>query len=304
TATDMAAYARMLLNRGRADDGGTLLSGASFERFTTPVIGTETPGTSYAYGLGVLEVDGHAWLRHSGGMVGYYALLECDMDAGVGAIMLVNGLAEREPLVRYALAVLRAWKEGRHLPDMPLARDPYAVVNGEELAGGYRSQGREIALRAEGGRLLLRADGHEVALEPEPDTPGNFAVPHPSHDRYALTLERADGKVVALLHGPDRYVGDEVEETADVEVPEAWTGLTGLYRAYNPWFPSFRVYVRGGGLFLAAGEGEQPVEELEEGEFRVGASWSPDRVSFGTVLDGRAQVATYNGHPFWRSFEE
>jgi D-alanyl-D-alanine carboxypeptidase len=304
TAADMAAYARMLLNRGRTDDGTTLLSEASFERFTTPVIETETPGTSYAYGLGVLMVDGRAWLRHSGGMVGYYALLECDVDTGVAAIMMVNGLAEREQVVRYALSVLRAWKEGHDLPDVPPAPDPHAVANAEELAGRYRSRGREITLRADGGRLLLHADGEEVALEPDPDIPDALAVPHPSLDRFALTPERADGKVVALLHGPDRYVRQGVEETTDREAEDAWKQLTGLYRAYNPWFPAFRVYIRGGALFLSAGEGEYRMEAVGESEFRVGESRSPDRVSFGTVLDGRAHVATYNAHPFWRSFEE
>ena len=304
TAADMAAYARMLLNRGLADDGAPLLSEASFERFTMPVIGTETAGTSYAYGLGVLEVDGHTWLRHSGGMVGYYALLECDMDAGVAAVMLVNGLAEREPVVRYALSVLRAWKEGNDLPEVPPAPDPYAVANAEEFAGRYRSRGREITLLADGDGVLARSDGDEVALEPDPDAPESFAVPHPSLDRFALTLERADGVVAALLHGPDRYVRDGIEETTDPEAPKAWEQLTGLYRAYNPWFPAFRVYVRGGALLLSAGDGEHRMEAVGEGEFRVGESWSPDRVSFGTVLDGRPHVATYNAHPFWRSFEE
>jgi hypothetical protein len=304
TAADMAAYARMLLNCGRTDEGATLLNEASFERFTAPVIETETPGTSYAYGLRVLEVDGHAWLRHSGGMVGYYALLECDMDAGVGAIMLVNGLADREPVARYALSVLRAWKEGNDLPDVPSAPDAYAVANAEEWTGRYRSRGRELALRADGGRLLLEAEGEEVALEPDRETPGALAVPLPSLDRFALIAERADGFVVALLHGPDRYVREGSEETTDPEVPDAWKQLTGLYRAYNPWFPAFRVYVRGGELFLCASEGEERMEAVGEEQFRVGESWSPDRVSFGTVLDGRAQVATYNAQPFWRSFEE
>ncbi|HEY2803909.1 MAG TPA: serine hydrolase domain-containing protein, partial [Actinomycetota bacterium] len=210
TAADMAAYARMLLNRG-GTDGGTILGESSFERFTAPVIETETPGTSYAYGLGVLQVDGHAWLRHSGGMVGYYALLECDMDAGVAAIMMVNGLADREPVVQYALSVLRAWKEGNDLPDVPPAPDPHAVANAEELAGRYRSRGRQITLRVDGGRLLLHAEGEEVALEPDPETPEALAVPHPSLDRFALTAERADGHVVALLHGPDRYVREGIE---------------------------------------------------------------------------------------------
>src|SRR5204863_948656 len=190
------------------------------------------------------------------------------------------------------------------LPEVPPAPDPYTVPDASELAGRYRSRDREITLRADGARLLLAAEASEVALEPDPESPDTFAIPHPSMDRFALAPERADGKVVAVVSGPDRYVRDGVEETDDIATSPAWEQLTGLYRAYNPWFPAFRVYVRGGKLFLAAGDGEHPVEEVGEGEFRVGEAWSPDRVSFGTVLDGRAQVAIYNAHPFWRSFEE
>jgi D-alanyl-D-alanine carboxypeptidase len=305
TAADLAAYARMLLNRGRADDGATLLSEASFERFTTPAIAVpDTPGMSYAFGLDVLEVDGHAFLRHSGGMVGYYALLECDLDTGLGAVMLVNGLADRESVVGFALKVLLAVKEGSELPDLPPAPDPYAVPNASDAAGRYRSRDREITLRTDARRLLLRADGDEVALEPDPETPDTFAVPESSLDRFALMLERSDGRVVAMTSGPDRYVRDGVEDTVDLATRPEWEQLTGLYRAYNPWFPAFRVYVRGVSLFLSAGDGEHGMEEVGEGEFRVGDSWSPDRVNFGTVVDGRARVATYNAHPFWRSFEE
>jgi D-alanyl-D-alanine carboxypeptidase len=305
TAADMAAYARMLLNRGRTDAGEALIEDVSFERFTRPVIGIpDQPGMAYAYGLDVLEADGHAFLRHSGGMVGYYALLECDMDAGIGAIMMVNGHAERNATVRFALQTLRAWKEETDLPETSRAPDPYAFPAAAELSGRYRSGARDITLRALGERLMLSADGTEVALEPDVETPDTFAVPHPELDRFALTLDRREGEVIALISGPDRFVRDGEPESAAGEIPPEWEAITGLYRAYNPWFPAFRVYVRDGRLFLCGPEGEESLEDAGGGEFRVGEPWSPDRVTFGTVLDGRARVATYNAHPFWRSFEE
>ncbi|MFL5737316.1 MAG: serine hydrolase domain-containing protein [Actinomycetota bacterium] len=304
-AADMAAYARMLLNHGRTDAGEALIGEASFERFTRPVIDIpEQPGMAYAYGLDVLEADGHAFVRHSGGMVGYYALLECDMDAGVGAIMMVNGHADRNATVRFALQALRAWKEETDLPETPPAPDPYSIPAAAEVAGRYRSGTREITLHAAGERLMLSVDGTGVALEPDVETPETFAVPHPELDRFALTLDRRDGEVIALISGPDRFVRDGEPELPAEESPAEWEAITGLYRAYNPWFPAFRVYVRGGRLFLSGPEGEEPLEDAGGGEFRVGEAWSPDRVSFGTVLDGCARVATYNAHPFWRSFEE
>jgi D-alanyl-D-alanine carboxypeptidase len=296
---------RMLLTGGGSDAGPALLTEASFERFTRPVIDVpDEPAMSYAYGLDVLDVDGHTFLRHSGGMVGYYALMECDTEAGVGAIMMVNGHADRRPVVRYALSVLRAWKERRNLPDVPPTADPYVVANAGDIEGRYRNGAREVVLRADGGRLLLAADGVDVTLEPDPETPERFAVPHPALDRFALAVERDEGKIVSLACGPHRFVREGGAASPEGDAPQSWTAITGLYRAYNPWFPAFRVYVRGGQLFLSGPEGEEPVDELDDGEFRVGGAWSPDRVSFGTVLEGRAHAATYNGQPFWRSFEE
>jgi hypothetical protein len=41
---------------------------------------------------------------------------------------------------------------------------------------------------------------------------------------------------------------------------------------------------------------------LDDGAFRVGEEWSPDRVTFDMEVDGQPQRATYDGAPFYRTF--
>jgi CubicO group peptidase (beta-lactamase class C family) len=305
TAEDMAAYARMLLNRGGTDDGRRLLEESSFDLFTSPAIDVpKEPGTSYAYGLDVFDIEGRAHVGHSGGMVGYYALMECDMDSGIGAMLMVNGLADQRPVVRDALSVLGAWKRGEQLPELPPVRDPEAIDGGERAAGRYRAGDRELVLGARIGKVFVDSGGREVALVPDEDTPDLFVVPHPALDRFHLKLEREAGDVVALINGPDRYVRDDREEPPPLPPPRLWVSFAGHYRTYNPWGADFRVYLRGDRLFLSWPDGERELEVLDDGEFRVGEPWAPDRLRFETIVDGRPQQAVYNGHPYWRSFAE
>jgi D-alanyl-D-alanine carboxypeptidase len=305
TAADMAAYARMLLNRSDTGRGERLLEESSFDLFTRPAIEiADEPGVSYAYGLDVFEIGAHTHVGHSGGMVGYYALLECDVDTGVGAVMMVNGLADRKEVVRFALSVLRAWKQGEALPEIPARRDPELVKDAERIADRYRSGDRELALSARDGKLFVDSDGVEVAVVPDDATPDRFVVPHPSLDRFHLKLEREGGDVVALINGDARFVREGRDEPEPAWQPRPWGSYVGHYRTYNPWAAGFRVYVRGDGLFLSWPDGERELEPLDDGEFRVGESWSPDRVRFETVVEGRPQQAVYNGHAYWRSFVE
>jgi CubicO group peptidase (beta-lactamase class C family) len=321
TAADMAAYARMLLNRGIADDGTRLLRSESFDLFVRPEVEVPSePGTSYAYGLDVFELDGHAHVGHSGGMVGYYALLECDMDTGVGAILLVNGLADQRPVVRDALSVLRAWSRSEALPDLSPPPNPEEIPPIEGADGRYLSGDREIVVSRREAKLVVSMNGMEASLVPDEDDRNRFVVPHPELDRFHLAIERAGNEVVALINGPDRFVREGHREGREEPGPAPprvsppvsppvspsglWLSFAGHYRTYNPWAPGFRVYLRGDRLFLSWPDGERELEMLDDGEFRAGESWSPDRVRFDTVLDGRPQQAVYNGRPYVRSFTE
>src|SRR5215217_5450694 len=92
TATDLAIYLRMLLNRG-AIPGGHLLSPASFALLTAPH--TEiSPGVPYGYGIIDFELDGRHLIGHEGGMVGYVSAMFGDVGAGIGVVVHINGMVE------------------------------------------------------------------------------------------------------------------------------------------------------------------------------------------------------------------
>ncbi len=316
TAKDMAAYARMLLNRG-VHPGGRLLSDESFALMTTPHM-TETGdhGVAYGYALDVFDVDGRAHIGHAGGMVGHYALLWCDMDAGVAAAMMVNGHGEREPSVRFALDAARAHVAGERLPTVPPAPDPLATPLAQELAGEYAAaDGSSILLKDDDGRLVaLFGSGSgsvsgEVTLEPlgelweSHDGEPAFAVPSPDMDRFALGIERGpDGSVVALTHGPSRYLAAGAPASPEADPPVGADQVVGTYRNWNPWSPGFRVFVRAGRLWLASPSAEAPLTALRDGEWRLGDEHSPDRVAFDTIVNDRAQRAQYNAVSYARSF--
>ena len=91
-AIDMAAYARLLLARGDVPDGrgGRIMTDAMFSMLTEDGA-DDGEGGRYAYGLSQEAVDGHRWIAHSGGMVGYTALLATSPDEGLGLVIMQNG---------------------------------------------------------------------------------------------------------------------------------------------------------------------------------------------------------------------
>ncbi len=310
TARDMATYGRMLLNRG-AHPGGRLVSEESFALMTTPHV-TETgeEGVAYGYALDLFEVEGRAHVGHSGGMVGHYALLWCDMDAGVSAAMMVNGVGELEPSVRFALQAARAHLAGEELPSVSPPPDPLATPLAAELAGRYSSaDGDALVLTDDGGHLAMESAAGEATLEPLGDlweahdeTPG-FAIPVPVMDRFALGVERdGSGDVRALTHGPQTYLAEGVPPEPDATPRSGARLVVGTYRSWNPWAPGFRVFLRGGRLMVAWPSHEAYLTPLDDDEFRVGDERSPDRLRFDTVVDGGAQHAYYNAVLYVRSF--
>ncbi len=142
TAIDMAAYARLLLARGDVPDGrgGRILSDAAFSLLTEDGI-DDGDGGRYAYGLWQEEVDGHRWIAHSGGMVGYTAFLAIAPDDGLGVVMLQNGDGAKRGVTSYAFSAVRASLAGAELPetwgppaatDIPKAQDYVGHYDGDD----------------------------------------------------------------------------------------------------------------------------------------------------------------------------
>jgi len=306
TVGDMAAYVRMLLNRGRGPHG-PLISAESFDRMTSPhsIIG---PDYAYGYGLEMPVVDGHAYLMHGGMMPGYWSTWRADRESGLAAVALMNGpFAPGVPV--YAVQLLRALFEQRD-PPAPTLPDPTRVSNAADYAGTYHlcdpssdpDRNRTLTLAADGERLILDDGGERLVLEDRGDD--TFYVPHPDFALFLLRFGRSGAHVVEAFHGPDWYVNAQYDGLTTVAHPPEWLAYPGHYRAHNPWRTNFRIVLRKGALLLIEPSGdEEPVTALEPDIFRVGADdYSPERLRFDTIVDGYALRARASSCDYYRFF--
>ncbi len=258
TVDDMARYVRMLLNRGQGPNG-PLISPESFDLMTRAHSRVQ-PGVSYGYGLEMPEVDGHPYLMHGGMMPGYWSTWRADREAGLAAVVLMNGPFAPGISV-YAVQLLRAALEGRALP-APSLPDPARIAHAADYAGVYRAGDRTLTVVAQGERLILDYEGERVVLEGRDDD--SFYAPHPDFARFLLRFGRSESRVVEAFHGPDWYVNAHYTGPTTVASPAEWSAYPGHYRAHNPWRTNFRIILRKGALLLIEPSGdEEPLTVLE-----------------------------------------
>jgi D-alanyl-D-alanine carboxypeptidase len=308
TASDMAAYVRMLLNRGHGPRS-RLVSEEAFDRFASPHIqpSAEHPEEGYGYGIYTGIKDGHQYLRHSGGMVGLYAYIAADVTDGLGVVVLVNGPAEMRGIAEYALRAVAAADRGEDPPPMPdLETDPALVENASDYAGIFRSEsGLARVFEADGSSLFLRIGDEKIDLETTGED--SFYTPHPDFDRYAFVFGRDDeGSVVEVSHGPSWYINERYSGPRQFEIPAGWLAYTGRYRSFSPWFSYFEVFARKGLLLVVTGEGaesssgETVLVPLGDGAYQIGKEPTPEVLRFDDPVAGRALRATWSGHPLFR----
>ena len=305
---DMSAYARMLLGRGASTHGGhdvRLISDGGFELLTTPVLAdTDQTGFAYAYGLRVGQTNGRREIAHSGGMVGYTALLVVRPDEGIACIMLLNGDGDSRSTVGFALDVVGAALAGDTLPEVEHPTAPTVVANASEYVGRYRSLDRDIEVTAADDGILLRDGVLGVPLERV--AADVFLIPHPALDRFVLSFGRdGSGRVVEAFRGNEWFRAEAFAGPYPDPHPLEWEAFPGLYRANNPLQPTLRVVLRKGALALSWPwtSLEEPLLPLDDGTFAVGEEWQPQRVRFDGVVEGRASVAEFNAGRWYRSFE-
>lgn len=294
---DMLAYIRVLLNRGEGPFG-RILSADGFRRMTTPHAkpDDEVHWSGYGYALNVEKVDGHTYLGHSGGMVGYYTSMIMDMESGIGAMAMVNGLGYPDEVARFMLEAMRAALDGRALPDVPSKDEAFASKNATDYVGEYSGPDGSIEVKEKDGTLRLRSGGTETVLEPRE---GDAFFAHASGFEMFLTeFERNDdGRVVRVYNGSHTYVRGE--DAAGTVEPAKAGGLRfeGHYRSHNPWLSNFRVVERMGGLALVLpNDRSLPLVQLGDRVFRIGPDPNcPERVEFGCIIDGVATSATLSG---------
>jgi D-alanyl-D-alanine carboxypeptidase len=302
TVGDMAAYLRMLMNRGQGSDR-RILSEESFDLMTQRVI--ETPDDEAAFygcGLQISQDDGRTCIGHTGGMIGYYSALLADMDAGLGVVVLTNGPGEPLEIAGSTLKLVRSAVHNQEPPSVLPLPDPTQIDKGADYAGAYRAGAKAFTLVAESGTLIMQYGSEEIALERR--DPDCFYVPHPDFALFLLHFGREEGQVVEALHGPNWYINDRYAGPTIFDYPQEWEAYTGHYRSHNPWYPSFRVLLRKGGLvWIWLGGREEPIAPLGNGIFRIGKEeQSPERIRFDTVVDGQALRAQLSCCDYYRTF--
>lgn len=301
SASDLAAYLRMLLNGG-AGPHSPILSAQSFALLTTPHVHLgEHP---YGYGLNVAVIDGRQRIGHNGGMVGYISSMIGDVPSGIGVVVFKNSMQETSEIADFALRSIVAAVEGTPLPTPsappPLDLTPYPGLYGQgeehvsvELADGA------LSLLRQGERIPLRPLG----LPPEQDT---FLAQHPDLELFPVRFQRgADEQVEALVHGGTwlpiaGYTGPIVFTVP----PPEWQAYPGHYRSHNPWNPGFRVVLRQGTLWLIYPWGEE-VELRPQGAAFVidNEPEGPERFVFDTIVDGQAwRVSSPGSETYYRFF--
>lgn len=304
TATDMSNYLRMLLNRG-VGPKGRVLSDKAFALFTKPVIKSAFRGeeASYAYGLWIIEKDGHTLLRHTGGMVAFSSAMFADVTDGLAVFASVNaslyGGYRPVAVARYALELLSAAARNKELPAAP--QPPQAtdtIANAAEYAGTFTAtDGSKLVLTNQGDKLLLQHAGAAIILEKA--TTDLFFVKHPDWDVFLLGFGRDQGKVVEAFHGARWWTNEHYSGAKTFQYPPEWDAYAGHFRSDSPWYGSTRLVIRKGQLLV---EGLQPLEQIEPRVFRVlGQSVDVDRVVFDTIVEGRAMRASYSGIEYFRA---
>ncbi|MFL6208113.1 MAG: serine hydrolase domain-containing protein [Pyrinomonadaceae bacterium] len=304
TPADMGKYLRFLLTGGQGARGA-VVSADSFKPFTQPVIKAPFWGdenASYGYGLWVSETDKHTLLRHTGGMVAFSSAMHADLTDGLGVFASVNAnLNGYRPnaVARFALEAMRAAMHEQPQPSLPPPIPAADLVkNAADYAGTFKAMdNRQLDLVAAGDKLSLVHDGQRIALEPA--GADQFIVKHPDFELFTLGFGRTEGKVIEAFHGADWYTNERYTGARTFDYPKEWAAFAGHYRNDSPWAGSTRIVLRKGKLWA---EGQQELVPLADGFFRVGADYSPERISFGAVLDGRAMRMTFSATDFYRTF--
>lgn len=306
TAADMGSYVRMIASHG-AMVKGRLVSAKAFEFFSSGHIVAEDfgPGAQYGYGIAVDKLDGSRLLRHTGGMVSFMSAMMVDIDEGIGGFASVNAQQgyRPNPVVRYAIQLMRARRNGTPLPAMPEADNPLIVKNAADFAGDYSGDRGTLAIRAERDRLSVVDGNRREPLERLSDA-DRFVARLPALGRFAFVFVRRDPEdatsaVVEAGWGGDWYYNEKYMGPKRFDYPKEWDAYAGHYRNESPWIGSTRIVIRKGKLMI---DGTLPLEP--DGDlFRLRDSpRNSEWIRFGEVVNGRCMHIRFSGSDLWRVF--
>lgn len=308
TADAMAPFLQYLVAVGRGR-GAPLLSDAAAKRFRTvsepAAVRAEVfgKGTSYASGLGVVDVDGHAAFHHTGGTWGFASSVTVDPVAGVGCFVSVNAqIAGYRPahISKYACRLLRHVREGGPVPD-PAEETSVNDKSTDAYVGTFIAPGGNgFRVVARSGRLFLIADGYKGRLQFLGRD--KCLSDHPLFGSNFFNFERRDGAVAAVWFGPVLYGrGTPVPQPA---VPPELAALQGTYGSSDPFTGWWRSVIAQGERLVIENVAFYRVQNTLH---RRGDYWHLDgtenlceRVRFEAVMNGVPQRLNFSGRDMWR----
>lgn len=292
---DMGAYVHMLINGGKG-----LVSPESFKRFSSAQIAAEYfgPGLSYGYGLVIDSLDGHKLIRHTGGMVSFMSSMMVDVEAGIGGFASINAQQgyRPNPVVKYALQLMRAQAGATSLPPLPARDDPQVIANAADYAGSFTGSKGTLGFIAEKNRLFLVRAGKRIALERR--SADQFLLADGNRDRFALVFGRrksgdAAGPVVEVGWGDEWYTNAAYDGPREFAIPASWHSYVGHYHNGDPWIGSLRIVIRKGQLLM---DGTTPLEVEGNGElFRFADEpENTDWIRFGEIVNGKCMRLSWS----------
>ena len=152
-------------------------------------------------------------------------------------------------------------------------------------------------LIGEGNQLILQHAGSRIALEPTGRDA--FIVKHPDFELFTLRFGREKELVTEAFHGSSWWTNERYSGSKKFEYPRGWDAFTGHFHSDSPWYGSVRIVIRKGQMLIG---GDQPLVEVSPGVFRFDDDTGVDRVTFDTIIDGRAIHANVAGVNFYRAF--
>jgi CubicO group peptidase (beta-lactamase class C family) len=336
TAADMAKYIQMFASGG-VGPHGRLLSSEGFELMSTPHIAPALgPTSSYGYGIGVETLDGHKFLRHTGGFPGFSSSIVVDLDAGVGAFASINSLqgSSPTPVTLFAVKVLNARKAKLPVPTAPEIADPLIVKNPGQYAGAYTApdgeiltvsaNGTQLTLRSARGATLLYPAGRDSfsavdgsvlgdPIEPGVTVPSEFAVSFARAHATAPGANKPDATpspVVELSVGSRWYAGEHYQGPRTFAAFPGAARFIGKYYSDVPWYGLIRIIERNGALWLVVTERSGSVwlnapDKLHpdgDNRFYYGGKDEGTAVpmQFSSFINGRAYLLHMDGDAYRR----
>ncbi|HEU5416136.1 MAG TPA: serine hydrolase domain-containing protein [Streptosporangiaceae bacterium] len=185
TASDVIAFARLHLDRGRSGDGRQVLSEASVTAMGQPEVplppGDPAGGRHKGLGWSLYSWDSRQVLGHDGGTLGQYAFLRLLPDERGAVCLLTNG-GQAQRLYRDLFTDIFRELWAVTIPG-PLQPAPHAQpVDPARYAGRYERESM---------RIEVGADGAGLSMTTTDTSPFAAALADPV-ERLALTPVRED----------------------------------------------------------------------------------------------------------------